>query len=495
MNKHIDFDLETAEAVTSPRMKRAEGVLKRQPLRAIGIRRLMRGGRLNDAGRLPRYALTLFLGLVAIWAPVAAYLALSPKGYSAGATLILPGAGSNASVNLSEIGQASSSAASPFSSSAVSPTVTYKALLASARVRAAAAEALGVAYTDLPEPRVRLTDQTSLIRFDVKSGAPENAALAAEAVLAAFLAELDKLRSDEIARREDGFRAAIGEYKASVDRTRTAITRLKEESGLLSVSQYERLVVEADELALRVRDADAEAARKEDALKALAAALSLTPEAAARFLRLAADPEFKLLAEAMAQHSASAAAARATYGHKHPTRIAIEQALAGARAKAHARAAVVTGFAIEEVAERVDFSGAGERGALMAEMVRLKSELEGLNAERIKLTAALEAAEAEVRALVAAASELDDLGRDYQVAEAVFTSALARTDTTKTDVFASYPLVQVLEPPVAPSEPSSPHVLVAIAGGAAATLMLIGAIILGWIRRPLIDRLVGKPEA
>ena len=257
MNKHIDFDLETAEAVTSPRMKRAEGVLKRQPLRAIGIRRLMRGGRLNDAGRLPRYALTLFLGLGAIWAPVAAYLALSPKGYSAGATLILPGAGSNASVNLSEIGQASSSAASPFSSSAVSPTVTYKALLASARVRAAAAEALGVAYTDLPEPRVRLTDQTSLIRFDVKSGAPENAALAAEAVLAAFLAELDKLRSDEIARREDGFRAAIGEYKASVDRTRTAITRLKEESGLLSVAQYERLVEEADALALRVLGRDA----------------------------------------------------------------------------------------------------------------------------------------------------------------------------------------------------------------------------------------------
>ena len=494
MNQHVDFEFAAAGAAIDPAPAKRHGPFWRRRLNDVSPERVLRGGRVDDLGRTPRYAAILLLGLVAVWGPISAYLTLAPKGYIAGATLILPGAGASASLNLSEIGQASSSAASPFSSPAVSPTVTYKSLLASGRVKAAAAELLGVTYAETPSPRIKLTDQTSLIRFDVKQGDPAEAARAASAVLTAFLAELDILRSDEIASREAGFRAAIGDYQASVDRTRTRINRLRRESGLLSTDQYARMVAEADALEARVRDAEAQTARKRRELAALTGALSLTPETAARFLRLSADPEFRILADAMAAKVAEAASARVTYGPKHPVRVDIEQALTGARAKAHARAAEVTGFPVEEVASRVDFSGDGERGSLMAAMVRTASELDGLDAERAALSSALSSAQARVRSLVSAASALDDLGRDYQVAEAVFTSALARTDTTKTDVFASYPLVQVLEPPVAPEKPSSPHLILAFAGGLAATLLLIGSLALGWIRKPLIDRLIAPRE-
>lgn len=495
MNKQIDIDFDTIAEAFPAQRSRGFARLKRKPLRAIGLKRLFRGGRIDDAGRAPRYFLLFLLGVAAIWAPVAAYLSLAPKTYSAGATLILPGAGSNASVNLSDIGQASSSAASPFSSSAVSPTVTYKSLLGSDRVRAAAATILNVSFGEVPPPRVKLTDQTSLIRFDLKHGDPNRASVVANALLKAFLTELDQLRTDELERRENGFRSAIAAYKSSVEKTRAEITRVKTETGLLSVTQYERLVEDSDAMEIRVRDLDAAVAQKRRALEALTSSLSLTPETAAKFLRLSSDPEFRLLAAAMAEASAEAAAARATYGQKHPTRIAIEQRLSGARSKAHARASAVTGVAVEDVAAQVDFSGEGERGALMAEMVRIKSESDGLEAELSILSAELEASRTKVRGLVGPASRLDDLERDYQVAEAVLASALARTDTSKTDIFASYPLVQVLERPTTPSTPSSPHVMLAIAGGAAATMMLLVALILGWLRRPLIDRLISRPDA
>jgi len=93
------------------------------------------------------------------------------------------------------------------------------------------------------------------------------------------------------------------------------------------------------------------------------------------------------------------------------------------------------------------------------------------------------------------AARLDDLTRDYQVAETVFSSALARANTTKADVYASYPLVQVLADASLPQSPTSPQPVIAIAAGIAATLMIVIGLLLAWARRPLIDKLLTRPAA
>ena len=88
------------------------------------------------------------------------------------------------------------------------------------------------------------------------------------------------------------------------------------------------------------------------------------------------------------------------------------------------------------------------------------------------------------------ASHLDDLRRDVQVAEAVFSSALARIGTNKSDIFASYPMVQTLEAPAEPVRPSSPQPLLAIGGAVFATLTLVFSLVLTWIRTALLRRLL-----
>ena len=96
--------------------------------------------------------------------------------------------------------------------------------------------------------------------------------------------------------------------------------------------------------------------------------------------------------------------------------------------------------------------------------------------------------------LAPAAARLEDLQRDFSVAEAVFASAIARSQSTKSDVYASYPLVQVLENPSLPDRPSSPNRKLALAAGGAATLMLIIGLALGWGRSALIDKLIMRRE-
>ena len=93
-------------------------------------------------------------------------------------------------------------------------------------------------------------------------------------------------------------------------------------------------------------------------------------------------------------------------------------------------------------------------------------------------------------ALAKDASHLDDLKRDVQVAEAVFSSALARIGTTKSDIFASYPMVQTLEAPEVPDRPSSPSPLLAVGGGMMASLAFTFSLVLIWLRTALLRRLL-----
>ncbi|MEM9316199.1 MAG: hypothetical protein AAGA95_16385 [Pseudomonadota bacterium] len=458
----------------------------RTPLRALSIRRLALGGRIGDAGRLPRYFILLLLGLPAIWAPILAYVTLTPPSYTSDVSLILPGAGSASSINLSEIGQASSSASSPYSSSALSPTVTYKRLLASPRVLNAAADAAGESSDGYPEPRVKLVDQTGLVLFGLAGPSPEIAKRRAEALTAAFLSSLETLRNDEISKREHASQAAIREYEAAVSGIRQRITTLQRDTGLSSAAQFNEIISDKEKLAIELRSVEARLESGASQMASLRRVLGIDPSTAALSLRLHADPEFQALANAMSDAGAELAQARGEFGEKHPVLIAARDDYAGARARMTARATALTGLSGDALSAQVDLSTEGERAALLAELVRLSAVQDGLAAERSVLAAAHARAEARVLTLTEAAAALDDLERDYQVAEAVFASALARVDTSKADLYASYPLVQVLENAALPNAPSSPHTLISLVAGSAASVCLVIALLLAWLRGPII---------
>jgi uncharacterized protein involved in exopolysaccharide biosynthesis len=62
-------------------------------------------------------------------------------------------------------------------------------------------------------------------------------------------------------------------------------------------------------------------------------------------------------------------------------------------------------------------------------------------------------------------------------------------NTSRADVFASYPMVQVAEPATIPWAPSSPKVIIAIAAGVLGSMMLLVGLALAWVRGPVIARL------
>ncbi|WP_300034572.1 hypothetical protein [uncultured Roseobacter sp.] len=467
--------------------------VSRRPLSSLGWRRVLCGGRLSDAGRLPRYVAVFLFGASCLWAPIAGYLTTAPLQYTSHASLILPGSGASASVNLSNIGQASSYANSAFSNGSVSPTETYKRLIGADRILEAAAADLDITTKALGKPRVTLVDQTSLIHLELKGATPAQAQIYGDAIIRAFFKEIDALRADEIRTRENGSQGAIEEYTRSVSEIRGAINELQRRSGLLTAEQYAEKVAANDRLKEQIRHLEAQADDQMQKVAALQGALGLPPETAALTLKLFADSQYLSLLDDVATHSATLAQAGAGYGRRHPNYISAQEAFEGARDAALARASTVTGLAPELLAG-LDRAPAGERAALLAELVRENAQLAGLTqrAETLKQRAQTDGAH--LSALSEAAAELEDRQRDFAVAEAVFASAIARSESSKTDVYASYPLVQVLEDPSLPTDPSSPRRKLSLVAGAAATFLLMMGLLLAWLRQPLISKLIVAPK-
>ncbi|WP_343504534.1 hypothetical protein [Alloyangia pacifica] len=466
--------------------------LLRTPPRELSLGRIFGGGRPSDLVRLPRYLILASLGVVAIWGPITTYLRKAPLSFSSEMSLILPGSGAAASLNLADIGQASSYANSAFSSNAISPTETYKRLLSADRIVDAAATTLGEEPRAIGRPKVELVDQTGLIRVQMKGPTPEDARDRTEALRQAFFTEVDALRVDELSVREAGALSAIEDYRGSVADTRQTIAALQAETGLVSSAQYDRLVAAADDLRSDLAGLASDVAQKTEAVAALSRSLGIAPEQAAVSIKLYADADYTALLDEIALHTAALAQAGARYGLRHPEVTAARAALDAARTMARARAMALTGLSADAVAA-LDLAQPGARAELLAELVREEAAREGLISERDTVARRLDAETARLNKLAPVAARLEDMQRDFSVAEAVFASAIARSQSSKADIYASYPLVQVLENPSLPDRPTSPNRKLALAAGGAATMMLLLGLFLAWIRRPLIGRILARP--
>ena len=218
----------------------------------IGNWTFLKGG--PRQGRLLRYLFVLMLGWVGILALAAAFFFLTPKTYSSGFTLILPGAGSSASVNLDSLGQATSNTASPFGSHSVSPTENYKKLLQSYRLRGKVASALGLPLSEVPAPSIKLANQTKLMYVSVKADSPQAAKDLADAWLMSFEVELNALRDEEQDLREMAYRETLAGFEDSVRETQAKIISFQTEHGLISVEQFRDLVGQTETLRIELED-------------------------------------------------------------------------------------------------------------------------------------------------------------------------------------------------------------------------------------------------
>jgi uncharacterized protein involved in exopolysaccharide biosynthesis len=334
-----------------------------------------------------------------------------------------------------------------------------------------------------------LLRRSHLIHIELQAASPADAQQYGDALVAAFFAEIDALRADEIATREASNTGAIEDYTRAIQATRAEIKQLQSQSGLVSVAQYQEQVAANDRAKQELRTQESELARQSERVAALQVALDLPSDAAAATLKLYADAQYLSLLEDVSAGAAKLAQADATYGSRHPIYVNAQNDYEGARSVALQRASQVTGLTAEQLGG-LDRAPEGQRAQLLSELVREDALRAGLEKHFATLRTQVRLETLRLSDLAPIAAELEDRQRDFAVAEAVFASAIARSESKKTDVYASYPLIQMLENPSLPTRPTSPNKKISIAAGIAASFMLLMGLVLAWVRNPLISKLL-----
>lgn len=421
--------------------------------------------------------------IVLIWCLAAAYYNLTPASYVSKWTLILPVSNGSSTVSLESIGQTSTTPGQTFGSLTLSPKVIYREIADSEQVRRAAASAMGVDAGDFGRARVRLIDETALMLFQMSGRSPEEAQRKARSLLASFEQQLDTLRRDEADRRAQTVRDSLKLHQASLDVARERIIAFQRATGMLSINQFNEAVSSAELMRRKLTEGRSDLQKQAFQQAVLIDRVGIAPSAAAAGLKLASDPSFAKLAASYADANTTGREHDRVLGPNHPAVAMTQLKMQGALAEIEKIARLGNVDPALDLKRLVLFMNNSHQADLLHSIVTNESTLEGRRQEIAALEQEMARLEPDVARMSRDAARLEYLKKDHLVAEAVFTSAAARLDINRTDLYSSYPLVQILAQPDLPFERSQPQLLLAIVAAFTGTLFILLAWGAAWVRK------------
>jgi uncharacterized protein involved in exopolysaccharide biosynthesis len=370
----------------------------------------------------------------------------------------------------------------------MSPKVIYREIATSERVIAAAAASLGMSTKQFGSPRVKLVDETALMFFEIAARTPDGAKAKAEALNVAFMNQLDALRQDEIERRAASVKDTLRNYRETLQGARQRIYETQQESGIISVEQFNQIATSLEETRRKTRDSRAEAERLDAEQTSLSDRLGVSPKVASTALILAADPVFAKALTEYGESDASYLAQVNWIGRNNPVlqKEKMRRDSAMTTLQAIARKAGVDQK--KDLPQLILIMNSKSREELLKQLVMGEALVDGKRRELAALEQTLVDEEQRLKQMNGKAARLEDLKKDHLVAEAVFTSAVARLDTNRADIYASYPLVQVLANPETPMSKTQPLLIYAIAGGLVGSLLASAAWTLAWLRQLFVRK-------
>ncbi len=439
--------------------------------------------------RKKRYCLAAFFNLAIIWASAVSFVIFTPDRYISKFTLLIPGAGAGSSVNLDDLGQATTSVNSAYSSSKVDPKTNYKAIAMSPVVIDLAAKRLGITRESFGKPKVKLIDQTTLLEISLSATESEAAFTKSAEFLAALESTLSQLRSEELSTRRKANERVLSVYRDNVNQAQSAVLAFQRESTIVSPQQFEDLVLNVETIKQRGAESEVKFQSINTSLTDLQASLDIDPQQAAHALKLQNDSVFGSLLIKVAETHAELVEKEAVWGRKHPKVLHARARVNSSRQALLNRAKSLTNIDSLNALDNLYISDEGGRSELFQTVIKLTADKSAAASEIESYNTQLEELESRMHINAGLAATLQDLERTHQVATAIYVSAAAKTDLGNSDIFASYPMTQMLMAPTKPNGPEKFTKPVALAGAAIASLLICLALLISWKRSVLLQKL------
>lgn len=441
-------------------------------------------------GRWQRY---VFLGLVinsAIWGGTLFFLEVTKPTYISEWALILPGSAPGVNVDLPNIGQASSSSSSPFGGPTQDPRANYEFIAMSEPVLKKAAALMKLTVEEFGEPKVKLLDNTTIMKFQVKGTSAKQAQQKSQVLYQTLVRQLTLLRVEELARRDEGVQSTLRSARAKLDVAQQRLSNYKVASGLSFPGQVDNLSVNVEQLRRQRSEVLAQQQQVTTRLQQLSISLKITPQQAASAFVLQADQLFQQNMKDYSEASANLSVLLSKWGPNHPVVIKEQARQEAAQAALSNRSSLLLGGAITQqtlgaIQLTTSDQGSG-RASLFRDLVAVQADRQGLVAQAQSLDRQINSLENRLNGLAQGQSTLESLKRDVQTAEAVFASTVAKLDLGKSDIFTAYPLVQMVQEPNLPDKASAPKKSLVLAGATVGSILASAGLVLLWWRKRLL---------
>ena len=448
----------------------------------------------------------LLLGLatnIAFWTATFLYLKLTPPTYTSSSAINLPGAWSNANINLPDIGYANYENVSPYAAlSSQDPREIYKFIAESDPILKAAADQLNMSLEEFGKPRLKLIINTSMMSVDFEGASPDEARNKSLAFYKALQARLNMLRNQEAVQRDIGYQTSLISSQKKLADAHKRLSDYKARSGLNSEDQIKDLTTNIEQLRRQRAEIIGQQQQATTRLAELSNNLKLSAGQATDAFTLQTDQIFQQNLKNYSDASASVTVLESKFLPNHPTLIA-EQA----KRDAAQQALIVRGQSLlgrkftlavlKQLSLSSNNSGNNApRDALSQELVIVQADQKGFTAQAQAIEQQLNQLESRLKNLTQLESTLDSLKRNTQIAGAVFSSNLTRLDIGKSNTFGSYPLIQLVIQPTLPEKPTSPKDKLVLLGSALGSVFVsLGLVLLWWReRKNLISDKTGSTE-
>ncbi|HEY9770131.1 MAG TPA: response regulator [Coleofasciculaceae cyanobacterium] len=407
------------------------------------------------------YLAIWLIGNTLLWTAALAYLILKAPTYKSEWAISLPTGSSSTNVNLPEIANASSQSDSPFSNSDVSdPRENYKFLAETTEVREAAASQLYIPIGELGKPQINIVDNTTLMKFEIEGETPQKAYKKALALQDALEARLDRLREQEIEQQDWKLQATLDSSKKQLQKAQQRLSKYKTLAPVSSREQMQNLSTNIENLRLQKAETLAELKQIDASLQELSVNLGLSAREAADAFVLQSDPLFQQYLSDYSRINGELVNLESKFLSANPIVIDKQaeknEVLSSLvqRGQSLLNRSVSQSF-LERLSLNSSSSDGSKRAVLFQELISQQTQQKGLQDRARELEQQIKNLENRLSSLSPQESNLANLQRDVQIAEAVFSSTMTKLDLSKSDIFASYPRIQIVSKPSIPDEPSS----------------------------------------
>jgi DNA-binding NarL/FixJ family response regulator len=432
------------------------------------------------------YLGTWLVGNVVLWSASLLYLKFASPVYNSSWTIALPASNSTTSIDIPGVGQASSESETPFNSDFSDPRENYKYLAATQEVIESAAKKLYIPIEEFGEPKIEAPTNTTLIEFEISGEKPEIAYNKAIALQESLGVSLKRLRKDESKDRSLELEDTLKTSGKKLETARQKLAQFQIDSGLSSVEQPSSLTYNIEQLRKQRAEIIAQEQKTKSRFNELQSSLGLSAQEAANALVLQSDTEFKEYLSNYSLVSRELANLKAKFSSNHPSVIAKQAEQRETQAELSRRGEFLLEKPLTQSNLRninADSNGSvSQRANLFQELISLQAEQTSQTAQSQTLNQQISELETKLAKISQYGTKLQQLEKDVQLAQAVFSSTATKLDLTRAQASASYPPISVVSPPNLPKSAASPTPTLVLLGSMMSSILLTTGLLSLWLK-------------